>query len=253
MIWVTRRQTVAMHVADPEQAVAAAGRLVVERFPEARAAWLAGSVVAGRATATSDLDVTVLVPGPPAPYRESLRYDGWPVELFVHTAESVDTWLAKDRARRRPTLGRLVAGGLPLLDVDGAGREVAQRCRDFLAAGPEPLTAEERDAMRYGLTDQLDDLADAADPQLRAAVAVDLWQGTATLLLAAAGWWCGTGKWLVRELQAYDAAHRTRFAPRLHGGLLAAMHGEPTLLVEVADEVLAANGGRLWEGYRAGG
>lgn len=242
-----------MDLADPDAAAAIARRLVAERFPEARAAWLAGSVAAGTATATSDLDVTVLVPGPPAPFRESLRYDGWPVELFVHTGPSVDDWLAKDRARRRPTLGRLIAGGVVLLDADGTGQEVGQRCRDFLAAGPEPLTAEECDARRYGLTDQLDDLADAADPQLRAGIATAVWQATGELLLAAAGRWGGTGKWLVRELQAYDAARRTRFAPRLHGGLVAAIHGEPTLLVEVADEVLAASGGRLWEGYRAGG
>lgn len=242
-----------MDRADPVAAAATARRLVAERFPEARAAWLAGSVAAGEATPTSDLDVTVLVPGPPGPFRESLRYDGWPVELFVHTVASVDEWLARDRARRRPTLGRLVAGGVPLFDVDGSGREVWQRCRDFLAAGPEPLAPEERDALRYGLTDVLGDLADADDPPLRTAIAITVWQESGDLLLAAAHRWGGTGKWLVRELQGYDAAHRTRYAPRLHGGLLAAIHGEPGLLVEVAEEVLAASGGRLWEGYRAGG
>ena len=70
---------------DLDAAVASARGLVVDRFPGARAAWLAGSVVTGTATPGSDLDVTVLLPGEPAPYRESMRWDGWPVELFVHT------------------------------------------------------------------------------------------------------------------------------------------------------------------------
>ncbi|WP_280273190.1 nucleotidyltransferase domain-containing protein [Nocardia wallacei] len=48
-----------------------AEQLVRERFPEARAAWLGGSMADGTATATSDLDITVLLAGPPAPYRES--------------------------------------------------------------------------------------------------------------------------------------------------------------------------------------
>jgi predicted nucleotidyltransferase len=49
-----------------------ASELVAQRFPDARAAWLGGSVAPGTATSTSDLDITVLLAGPPAPMRESL-------------------------------------------------------------------------------------------------------------------------------------------------------------------------------------
>jgi predicted nucleotidyltransferase len=38
----------------------AARALVAERFPNAVQAWLAGSTTTGRATETSDLDITVL-------------------------------------------------------------------------------------------------------------------------------------------------------------------------------------------------
>lgn len=236
-----------------DDAVATARALVAERFPDARAAWLAGSVVAGTATPTSDLDLTVLLDGPPAPYRESLRRDGWPVELFVHSAATVEEWLAKDAARRRPTLGRLVAGGLRLLGDDADAVPVEERCRAFLVAGPAPLTQEERDWHRYALTDELDDLADATDPQVRTAVAYSLWQNAARLLLSEGGCWLGGGKWLVRELGAYDEAQGTRFAPRLHGGLVAASFGEKELLVATVTEILDRSGGRLWEGYRLEG
>ena len=70
---------------DVRGAVADARALVAQWFPEARAAWLGGSVVLGSATPGSDLDVTVLLPGPPAPFRDSRRYRGGPVELCVHT------------------------------------------------------------------------------------------------------------------------------------------------------------------------
>ncbi|HLT61340.1 MAG TPA: nucleotidyltransferase domain-containing protein, partial [Microlunatus sp.] len=82
--------------------------LVQERFPGLRAGWLGGSFVAGTATATSDLDVTVLLSGPPAPYRESLLYEGRPVELFVQTEESLAHFCELDRDRRRPSTLRLV-------------------------------------------------------------------------------------------------------------------------------------------------
>ena len=247
---VLLRQTAGM---DPDDAVTVARALVDARFPDARAAWLAGSVAAGTATPTSDLDVTVLLPGPPAPFRESLVHDGWPVELFVHTTGSVDHWLAMDRDRRRPTLGRLIGEGIPLVDTDGAGAVVARRCRTFLAAGPEPLSDGDRDALRYGLTDLLDDLADAGDPAVRTAVAVEVWQQAADLLLAEGGAWAGTGKWRVRELAVYDEAHDSRFGPRLHDGLVAAVEGDPEPLTRATDEVLAGSGGRLWAGYHASG
>ena len=145
---------------DPQGGVTAARELVLARFPDARAAWLAGSVVHGTATPTSDLDVTVLLDGPPAPFRESLLHRGWPVELFVHHADSVEHWLAMDRA----------APPADARPADRERRDAARRrrrrpgrwpatCDAFLAAGPEPLGDAERDALRYRLTDLLDDLA----------------------------------------------------------------------------------------------
>jgi predicted nucleotidyltransferase len=236
-----------------DEVVATARRLVADRFPDARAAWLAGSVVTGTATPTSDLDITVLLPGPPAPYRESLAYDGWPVELFVHSRESVARWVAKDIERRRPTLARLVSTGVVLLDVDGAATALAEECAGILAAGPGPLPDADRDSMRYGLTDLLDDLADAHDPAVAAAVGFATWEAAAHLLLAADGRWWGTGKWLVHELREYDATHETSYALRLHAGLAAAVEGDGVLLAVVAEEILDGAGGRLWAGYRAEG
>lgn len=58
-------------MSNKERAIADARRCVVAWFPEARAAWLGGSVVRGGATSTSDLDITVLLAGPPAPFREN--------------------------------------------------------------------------------------------------------------------------------------------------------------------------------------
>ena len=242
-----------MDQGDPQSGVTAARELVLARFPDAQAAWLAGSVVHGTATPTSDLDVTVLLDGAPAPFRESLVHQGWPVELFVHHAASVEHWLGMDRARRRPTLARLIATGVTLLDVDGAAGPVAATCDAFLSAGPEPLADAERDALRYRLTDQLDDLAGEPAPPLRTAVAMELFAQASLLLLAGQGHWWGSGKWLVRELEAYDDAAGTRFTGRLHGGMLAAIHGEPGELVDVVEEILDAHGGRLFEGYRVSG
>ena len=236
---------------DPREA---ARRLVAGRFPDAVQAWLAGSVVQGGATATSDLDVTVVLPegAGGAPYRHSVRHEGWPVELFVHTAASARHYVARDVERGRPTMARLVAAGVPLLPGDG-GADLRAECARVLAAGPGPLPTADLDARRYALTDLLDDLRGGGPERLAAAVSVAAWHAAAELLLLAAGRWSGTGKWLVRELEAYDAAAGSAWTPRLHAGLVAAVGGERGPLAAVVAEALDEVGGPLWEGYRVGG
>src|SRR4051812_4509921 len=163
---------------------AVARALVVERHPDAIQAWLAGSTTTGRATATSDLDVTVLLEEVEV-HRESLEYAGWPVELFVHTAASIEHYVALDLKRRHPTMARLVASGIPLLSDDG-GADVRRQCEEVLARGPGPVTTADLELMRYGLSDLLDDLADDRPAAEATAAAVSVWQATADLALAGA-------------------------------------------------------------------
>ncbi len=53
-----------------------AKELVQKRSPECEAAFLAGSVVRGEATATSDLDIVVFDSSVTVSYRESFFYEG---------------------------------------------------------------------------------------------------------------------------------------------------------------------------------
>ncbi|WP_280400477.1 nucleotidyltransferase domain-containing protein [Nocardia carnea] len=227
--------------------------LVRERFPGARAAWLGGSTVLGTATPTSDLDISVLLDGPPAPYRESLRYQGWPVELFVHTEEAMRYFLEKDRKARRPATLRLIGRSLVLLDSDGSGEYLQELCAAQLAAGPDPLTAEELRSARYGLTDRLDDLAGCADDDERLLIATDLWRDTADLLLTGHGRWTGTGKWLHRELVSLDRDIGTEYAKVLAGDVRAVSRGNVEPIAETVTRVLNIFGGRFFDGYTVQG
>lgn len=229
------------------EALTAARQILVARFPRARQAWLSGSVVSGGATDTSDLDITVLL-DEALVHRESLIHEGWPAELFVHTESSVRSFVAKDVARRRPTMARLVATGVPLLEGD-AGTQLRHECSAVLAAGPAPLSAVELALARYTLTDQLDDLAGGADEGVLDAIVIEVWRRTAELLLATAERWSGSAKWLIRELQFMDEADDTRYAAALHTGLHAALAGDPARLMAVAEQALDVVGGRLWSGF----
>lgn len=230
-----------------------ARRLVAERFPTARSAWLGGSVARGVATATSDLDITVLLAGPPAPVRESLRYGGWPVELFVHTEDSLAYYCGKDRDRRQPSMMRLVGETIVLMDRDGSAKRLQADCLARLAAGPAPLTEDELAMQRYRVSDLLADLLGADSNDVRTAVAALLWQEAAALLLTGERRWSGTGKGLLRELATYDEDQATTYAVTLPAALRAATTGDVAPLTAVVDKILAPYGGRLFEGFRLTG
>jgi hypothetical protein len=235
------------------RAVEDARALVAEWFPDARAAWLGGSLVLGLATPGSDLDVTVLLPGPPAPFRESRHFGGWPVELFVHTETSLRHYLESEAAAGKPTMPRLVGAGVLLTDTDGSGSRWRARAKDLLDAGPPPLGPDDLATARYGVSDGIDDIVHARDGHELLASATETTDAAARLLLRSQRHWSGRGKWLVRELRDLDARSGTRWAHRHDDALRAAVRADVSGAIAFATAVLDRVGGPLFEGHRQAG
>ena len=202
-------------------------------------------------TATSDLDITVLLDSKPAPFRESLIVGGQPVELFVHTEDSLAFFCAQDLQRRRPTMLRLIGTSIVVIDADGAGTRLQKRFHRLNQQGPPALTAEEIEAARYVVTDLLDDLRVGGPDAL--SIAATLWRDTAELLLGAHGRWSGSGKWLLRELAALDAERHTNHADALLVGLAAVGRADTTAMETAVSSALTAVGGPVFDGYRRAG
>ncbi|MFE7359204.1 nucleotidyltransferase domain-containing protein [Streptomyces sp. NPDC057543] len=225
--------------------VLTARELVRDRFPAAKAAFLAGSVLTDRRTPTSDLDIVVLLDGPPAPNRENLVYRGWPVELFVHTEAVWHSFADQETAKRSSPLLAMCADGMLLVDTDGLGASLQDEARRRWAAGPPPLSDRERDYQRYVLTDLLDDLRGCADPAERVYLVSHMLQRASELVLLVGGHWLGGGKWLSRRLAAADpGVHRA-----LSEAAAQAIAGDAKVFAAVMAEVLDQFGGPLWDGY----
>ncbi|MFE4638903.1 nucleotidyltransferase domain-containing protein [Streptomyces sp. NPDC056773] len=224
-----------------------ARRIARERFPDALAVILAGSSAAGRATASSDLDIAVLVEDGGETCRETLRFEGRVVELFIHTRTGLAELFAADVATRRAVLQAMYATGLVLVDRDGEAGWARALAEADLRSGPPALGADAVETKRYGLTDALDDLGDAADPVERLAVAGVVLAGAAELLLDRRRAWSGGGKWLPRRLREADPELGSAL---LDGHLRACATGDVAALAGAASEVLDLVGGPLREGYR---
>jgi nucleotidyltransferase-like protein len=227
----------------------AARKLVTEELEQARAAILAGSVVTGHMTSASDLDVVVITDDPAAPFRRSLYYGGWPVELFVHTEGSIHAWWQLNEERFRPALAFMCARGEVVLDTDGAAARVQVKASELLDAGPPLLPAEELDLLRYGVTDSLDDLlAGPRDPE-RHFIVASIVAGLCDLAMENRRSFRGSGKWTFRMAEEADPG----FAEDLSAALQAVEAGEVGPLQMLVQGELARAGGPLFDGYWASG
>jgi hypothetical protein len=186
---------------------------------------------------------------PDAPYRESIRYEGWPVELFVHTRDSVVAFrTAIDDERRSGALSAMITSGTTLAGDDVAS-EIRQAEHEYLEAGPPPLDEEALSHLRYALTDILDDfMADPHGPEAPFVLA-SLLPELVELELERRGAWRGSGKWILRRAAQADPA----WAAELSAAIDAWKAGDAEPLVSIVRATLDASGGPLFEGYRASG
>lgn len=215
------------------------------RFPDALGGLVAGSSARGEDTASSDVDLIVLLSGRPAPMRRTEHVRGRLVEFFVHTEASFVEFVDRERQLRRSPLLHMCAHGLIVSDHDQRLARLQVLARDRWSAGPAPLSVGELDDRRYRLTALLDDLADEADPIDRTALAAAVFTDVADLALVSRGRWSGTGRWLGRRLRETDA----ELSHNLASGLRAAVHGDPTILVNCGSAELDRLGGPLDFGY----
>ncbi|MFK0016987.1 nucleotidyltransferase domain-containing protein [Streptomyces sp. NPDC091027] len=230
----------------PSHAAQQARRLAAELFPDALSVVLAGSAMSGLATTTSDLDVAVLIQDGGETRRETLRFEGRLVELFVHTRAGLAELFAADTASRRGIMQRMYAEGLILSERDGTASHIKQRAEEALGRGPGALAPDAVESRRYSLTDALDDLGDAGEPVERLTIAGVVLSIAADLLCDYRRAWVGGGKWLPRRLREADPEHARAL---LDGYRRLCERGEPEGLAEAAVSVLTLIGGPLREGY----
>ena len=134
------------------QPIEAAKRFIAEKFPDCQAALLAGSVVRGEETATSDLDIVVFDEKIESAYRESLIEYGWPIEVFVHNFTTYEAFFKEDCERARPSLPRMVSEGIIIID-SGIVMTIKEEANELLKKGPKVWSIKTIEMKRYMITD----------------------------------------------------------------------------------------------------
>lgn len=217
-------------------------RLVNGRYESAVAATAFGSPVRGEDKEHTDIDLVVVGPIEGAPKRESLVFDGWPLEIHVHTADSLWETATRDAIHRRASLPYVYVNGESLFDRDGSGGTLRSRLQELLDEGPPPVTDAELTVFRYRITDGISDLSDPRPlGEVLFSAARLVWALT-EFVLAANGSWVGEGKAMHRNLVTVDADFADELAQAW-----ATVAEDPQPLIDLADRTLEPYGGRLFD------
>jgi hypothetical protein len=235
-------------VPTPDETLDHAMELLATHHPAADAAFVAGSFMRGQGSATSDIDLVVLHPSLTQAYRESFLFHDIPVETFVHDPETLSWFLEQDRKDGRPALiGMLIEGALigPRQDIAHAFKKLALQ---MFAEGPPSLSKDTLQRLRYAITDKLDDLAADRSPAEIIAIGADLYPLLVELALRGSSRWNGSSKWNARLISQMDAS----IAQQFETAFLNLYTGSNThTIMQLADNLLAQHGGRLFSGYRS--
>jgi predicted nucleotidyltransferase len=229
----------------PEECVRA---VCAERYADAGVVFLAGSVVRGEGTAFSDLDLVVVYESLHHAYRESFVAHDWPVEAFVHDPQTLSYFMGTDRANGIPTLASMIVDGIPLPAANPVSRLLKQSAAEVLKAGPPVWTDKERSWSRYIITDLVEDLRAPRSAAEFQASASRLYEMLANHFFRSRGLWSAKGKRIVRCLQAVDGSFTQAFTNSFE---TAFMQSDPSPLIAISETALRADGGFLFDGYRA--
>lgn len=230
----------------PAEALAIAEAVIASRYPAAVFAFAAGSLLRGEGTVHSDIDLVVVVDRVQASRRDSFRFDGVPVEAFVHDEGTLAWAVHGGAARGRPSMLALIVEATVLGRGAARGAHIKQALSDLLAKGPPPMPPEHLDALRYAITEATDDLRSERSPAEYQAIGTMLYTLLAELSLRGRGKWYGTSKWVARGLAEADAGLAGRF-DRAFRDLFA--HGACDDVIALAESELALHGGPLFEGH----
>jgi hypothetical protein len=224
-------------------------QILARKFPKAALIFVAGSVIRGEGTASSDLDLVVVFPKLKNAFRESFYFGGWPIEAFVHDLETLKHNFGKfSRTSGFPSLPQMVSEGSIVPGPSPLSRRLKAQADRTLKAGPLRLSKAELKLRRYFISDLMEDLRAPRNENELRATGVRLYESLADYYFRTNGLWSGKGKGISRAF--------VRSSPKIGGKFERAFeslfkHSEAALVLNLATEILKKEGGPLFGGYKA--
>jgi predicted nucleotidyltransferase len=204
------------------------------KYPTAEFAFLAGSIIRDEGTKYSDLDIVVMFENLPNAYRESFYFQGFPVETFVNTPETLNYFFESNSKDGVPSLAVMVVEGIVVPSETDLSQKLKKMANEILA-NPPKITKDEIDILRYRITDLLDDIREPRSKAELIGAGTGLYPILAEFYLRANGHWTARRKAIPKYLRKANPEFAKSFCDGFEE--LFAL-GKPEKIIELAEEVL---------------
>lgn len=226
-------------------------KLIQERYSEAKAVFWGGSVAKDLGTQRSDLDLIIVYEQLPNMYREAFIYDEWPIDAFVHDAQTLHYVFEESRT------GSGISGSIYMVVH---GREVAaptsfsegikNLALHYLKLGPIPWDKKQINKERFFITDVLHDIICPASDNEQIASAAWLYEALSQFYFRANNKWCASGKSIIRYLEADNKPLAQEYSKAFNHVF---MYGQTKALEKLVKKIVEPFGGLLWDGFKSDG
>jgi hypothetical protein len=142
----------------------------------------------------------------------------------------------------------MVVEGIEIPTPSDMSRELKRLAASVIETGPPALDAQAEQRMRYFVSDLIDDLRAPRSRDELIGIGARLYEQLADYHLRRQGLWSAKGKAIPRVLRKVDAKLCERYCQSFSKLFT---QDDATGVVLLADELLRAAGGPLFDGYRA--
>jgi len=219
-----------------------------KKYPQARVIFLAGSMIRGEGTSTSDLDLVVVFGRLSSAYRDSYYFNKWPIEAFVHDPQTLEYFFREvDRPSGFPALPSMVDEGIEIPQSSEFSDRLKRLARTVLHEGPPEWNEQDIANSRYSITDLVEDLKDFRSIHELYATAALLYSTLANHYFRSRNIWSAKGKAIPRRLHSLDPQFAEVFLDSFEE-LFTRKRIEK--VIRLSSDILEASGGFLFDGHR---
>jgi hypothetical protein len=224
-----------------------AKEILVKRYGEAVVGFVAGSFNRNEETQYSDIDLVVVFPKLESAWRESFKYEGWPVEAFVHDPETLLYFFNEvDGKDGTPSLPMMVVEGPCIPSENVIGKKLKSQAQEVIDKGPPLWGKEAIYHNRYMITDLIDDIRDPRNLIEAFAVLGSLHETLGNFYFRANGKWSASRKHIPRKLKQINPELHDRWVLAFNE----ALNGRMDKVIQLATEITEPFGGLLFDDYR---
>lgn len=231
-----------------DKAVEAACEVHLRKYAGAEVIFLAGSIVRGEGTKTSDLDLVVIYKKLPNAYRESFYFNDFPVETFVHDPETLNHFLQSEYENAFSPLMQMILEGIEIPAPVELSQKLKRLSAEMKKRKPPKVSDEEIERLRYSITNFIDDIKEPRSKFELTATGIALYPILSDFYFRANDLWLARHKSIPRALEKADAEFKEHFCLAFEELFV---NGKSEKVVELAEEMLRKHGGFLFDGYRS--